>query len=520
MKATFIIVDDEPGIRDGIRDSVPWDIHGLSCLGACADAEEGKELADRLRPDIVLTDIRLPGGDGLGLAEALRRERPEIRVVVMTGFDESEYARRALRIGVDDFILKPIGAEELVSTMGRIADEIEAERRAASRSAVERALIAGHFDIVVRSTVSAFCRGAIPPDQADARASAAGLPTGTRLQVLAARWQGPVAPERRMLILEAALARAGASGVAAGDGDLGDVVVLYRRDGAVGTTVVAEAVQQRAAAEGVAPPALGLGPPAEGWREAGASYGEAARLAGLALYEGPSAIIPYRPGDDPGKRGAARSADSALAAAKEALAGGRAAEADFAAVFDALSSERADAARCRAFVYRMVAAVEESVARDGIVERFREREPDDYYGEVERLASVPEWRVLAGRLLLSLAGARGAGGDDGRSRLTAAALSAIRSRYAEPLRLADVAAGLKVSANHLGSVIRTDTGMGFTEHLLAARMEAAKRLLADPASRVGEVGRAVGIPDQRYFAERFKAAVGLASRDYRRRVIG
>ena len=104
-----LIVEDEHYLRSELTHTVEWERYGCSIIGSVTDAESAKELSEKTKPDLVITDIRLPGISGL---ELLRDISPAAAIII-TGYDQFEYAREALRIGVVDFLLKPIDDDEL-----------------------------------------------------------------------------------------------------------------------------------------------------------------------------------------------------------------------------------------------------------------------------------------------------------------------------------------------------------------------------------------------------------------------
>ncbi len=125
----ILIADDEPKIRRGLHAQI--DRLGLPCE-VCAEAEDGEialEAAERLRPDILLVDINMPFVNGLDFIEALRRTRADARVILITGYEEFEYARRALELDVQAYLLKPINVEELRRAVETAIDQLEVSRQ-------------------------------------------------------------------------------------------------------------------------------------------------------------------------------------------------------------------------------------------------------------------------------------------------------------------------------------------------------------------------------------------------------
>lgn len=118
-----LIVDDEEIIREGMR-TFPWQEHDCQIVGTAEDGEEAILLTRLHNPDIVISDIRMPGMDGLSLARQLKREFPFITIILLTGFDEMDYMRQALHLHVDDYLMKPANFQELAATIDRISRAI------------------------------------------------------------------------------------------------------------------------------------------------------------------------------------------------------------------------------------------------------------------------------------------------------------------------------------------------------------------------------------------------------------
>ncbi len=124
----LMIVDDEERARLGIRRLIDWESHGVSIVGEAADGAEALDLM-RLTPvDILLTDIRMPVMDGLRLIEQVAVEYPHVKCVIMSGFDEFSYARKAMALGAKDYLLKPSRRQEILDMVLKLIADIEEER--------------------------------------------------------------------------------------------------------------------------------------------------------------------------------------------------------------------------------------------------------------------------------------------------------------------------------------------------------------------------------------------------------
>ncbi|MFC4099297.1 response regulator [Paenibacillus xanthanilyticus] len=121
-----MIADDESIIREGIRRSIPWEQLGLTVVCEAEDGEEALELAERHRVHIMLVDLSMPIMNGLTLITHIRERQPDCKIVIITGHDEFAYAHEAIKLNVDDYILKPVNPEALTVVLERVAGKLKA----------------------------------------------------------------------------------------------------------------------------------------------------------------------------------------------------------------------------------------------------------------------------------------------------------------------------------------------------------------------------------------------------------
>ncbi len=108
-----VIIDDEPIIAEGLSKAVHWEKWDCQVVATAENGQSGIEIIKREHPDILFSDIRMPGMDGLSMIAALKSEHPYMQITILTGFRDFEYAREAIRLGVTRFLLKPSKMEEL-----------------------------------------------------------------------------------------------------------------------------------------------------------------------------------------------------------------------------------------------------------------------------------------------------------------------------------------------------------------------------------------------------------------------
>lgn len=131
----ILIVDDEMYERVLIEKCVDWEEKGFTIVGSVQSAEEALGIFEQERPDIIFTDISMPFMDGLELSQKIRQQDARAKIVIVTGYRDFEYARKAIKIGVEDFLLKPIEADELEETALKVRQDILKEREGLNRLA-------------------------------------------------------------------------------------------------------------------------------------------------------------------------------------------------------------------------------------------------------------------------------------------------------------------------------------------------------------------------------------------------
>ena len=120
-----VLVDDERLILEGLRRGVKWAEFNCVVAGTADDAVSGAELVRSLHPDILFTDIRMPGLDGLAMLAGLRSEFPKLQVCVLTGYHDIEYAQQAIRLGVSRYLLKPSKMAEIREALAFMTRQLD-----------------------------------------------------------------------------------------------------------------------------------------------------------------------------------------------------------------------------------------------------------------------------------------------------------------------------------------------------------------------------------------------------------
>lgn len=124
---SVLLVDDEEEVYSVIMKKLDWEAMGFRIAGYARNGVEALEMAEEIQPDVVMTDIKMPYMDGLTLSKKLKELYQKIKIIIFSGFDEFEYAKEAIKIEAEEYILKPINSNELREVFERIRTNLDRE---------------------------------------------------------------------------------------------------------------------------------------------------------------------------------------------------------------------------------------------------------------------------------------------------------------------------------------------------------------------------------------------------------
>ena len=123
----IMLVDDEEEVRTSIIKKINWEANGFEVVGDAENGRDALEKIENLEPNVIITDIRMPYMDGLALTENIRQRFPSIKVIIFSGFDDFTYAKEAIRLGVTEYILKPVNVDELTEILKKVRAKLDEE---------------------------------------------------------------------------------------------------------------------------------------------------------------------------------------------------------------------------------------------------------------------------------------------------------------------------------------------------------------------------------------------------------
>lgn len=158
----ILLVDDEPTVRKGILTCIDWDKHGFAIVGEANNGAVALEKALLLKPHIILSDICMPVMDGIKLVEHLKEQLPDSKVIIMSGYDEFEYAKSLMKMKVTDYLLKPVAEEELIEVLNKLAKEIADEELKRSKMETTNKLLCENLPQIKSRFMKKILDGSLP----------------------------------------------------------------------------------------------------------------------------------------------------------------------------------------------------------------------------------------------------------------------------------------------------------------------------------------------------------------------
>jgi two-component system response regulator YesN len=535
MPYNVFLVEDEIVTREGIRDRVNWEAAGFRFCGEASDGELALPLLETTRPDVLITDIRMPFMDGLQLSKFVRERMPGVKIIILSGHDEFEYAQAAIQLGVTEYLLKPVSVQDLQGVLQRVAAQLARERQQQAGLAALQAEIVASREALRQGLYLKLVLGTI--------ASAEAIEQGQALDIdLVARWyavalvqttdsageqaragQVPLSQavrSRRRLLQEIVTAAAGHNP---------DVFLLQKSEAEIVLILKGHVpeylreegdyllglIRRQAQAAGC-PLTMGIGAPKPHLRELYRSFAE-------ALTDLQSQGSSWHPGDGANGAGAGAGRAELLQVDKSAVDNflRYGVQEDFDAFFAALIRPFDGAAQRSPLVknYLMMNVI---VAAGQFVHELggdiAQVVPD--LGATEELLTViqtvAEMRAPAQKILLGALAFRDSYLNQPYAAMMRQVKQYIAQHYGDPnLSLQEVARQINLSPNHFSMVFGQEAGATFKSYLTEIRMDKARQLLRATTLRPSEIAAQVGYNDSHYFSAVFRKQTGLTPTEFR-----
>ncbi|NGZ77118.1 response regulator transcription factor [Saccharibacillus alkalitolerans] len=498
------LVDDEPFIIEGLYDIIDWASLGLEVAGSALDGREAFDALRETAADLLITDISMPEMTGLELIRRVRELRPELKVIVLSGFNEFDYLKEGMKLGIENYLLKPINVEELEATLANVTEKL---RRA------EREERFGAFGarIIRDNVLHRWLTGRISQAEFDERLSLMGISFRCpKLAVLILRADGD-----ETLALRAEEALQGEPDCVVFremDGDAAVIVPLAEGEGRERMLDVAAKLERRIGGEALR---IGIGSAGPLPQHGPCSRTEAEKALEYALVDPERRIFEYVPSagtsSAPEAAGQARAtlgreyARLVLARDGEELT--RRIGEDFAA----LSRTEGMAPEELQNIALGVCADFRAVLRE--VKREDDGEP--LLQVLERVRTASHMEELIEAVRRAAEETVGLLNRDTRSPVVQQVLGYIAAHYGEELSLKMLGSQYHIHPVYLGQLFHKEMGETFTDYLNKYRIERAKEKLRTTTQKVQDISRSVGYWETGYFYKQFKKYVGISPTEYK-----
>ncbi len=522
----FLIIDDEPVVREGIAGIIDWKAHGFELVGTCSDGREGLRAVEQLQPDVVLTDICMPFVDGLELASFIAEQYPNTKTIILTGYDEFEYAQEAVKLKVHDFLLKPITADELRTHLDRVHRELDADRTRQRQLDRLREQLRESLPILQERFLNHLVRSTMPPVELQ-----------KRLALLELRLPGPA-----FVALVCDTDRAdGEDGLASFAVQNAILEVIHGFEDAVvfGTpkehVVVLLSAETEAKAASLAldcaesistrivrdlglTVSIGIGEPVPGIPRIPETYSDALTALEHRFVLGPNHIITVQQVRGAAEERVPPAETEARARFARGLKTGSPEESSNALkeIIHSYQNNGGSFEVCYTAMHRLLADALNGLEALGLDYRRITGlglNPFSQLGRLKTLKDIQDWfEAFTRRAREHLEERR-----NRHSQVKAVAAEAfISANYMNPdLSLTQLCRELAVSKSYFSPLFKAHTGMTFVEYLTAVRMERAKELIASEDLKSYEVAERVGFNDAHYFSLTFKKQTGVTPTEYR-----
>jgi two-component system response regulator YesN len=526
---TLLIVDDEYFIREGLARDVDWASVGVTVAATAQDGREAIEKIEALHPDIVLADICMNTMSGVEMAEKLREKSNEAKIIFLSGYDDFQYARRAVELRIFDYLLKPALPEELLHCVARAAEEIARERGLRDKiAAMEQNLAAGRI-LAQEQFFSDLRSAALTQEEAiSARARELQIPVGEHcflaalLELDGPQDSGPRHMEKLLAASEIAVEYA--SGLRYRLAMIRSArlhLVLCASAGPEGEKQLDTALEKiRKGVKGLlhSTCTIGAGQAVTALRLLGESFAQAEKALEYKLTVGKDCVIhitDLSPGDA-GRVIYPGAEEKRLLEAIGTLSADMIRPA-ISVFMEALAQRNSTRIQIRAALAELIAILTRKFLELGIDlnDSFHEFWTDPY-SLLERYRSLPEIRKWLTDIILAAALALEEERRVSIKGIVAQVQQLIRENYADAeLSLPMLAGKVYLSPAYLSKLYKKETGETYVEYLTRVRMDEAKKLLKQTNMRSSEIGVLVGYLNAQYFCFLFKKYTGLSPMEFR-----
>lgn len=535
----LVIVDDEPTVRNGLSNYFNWGAYDITVVGEADDGDVALELIEQVRPDLVLTDVRMPNMDGIQMANRLSEQFPNIKIVFVSGHDDAEYLKSALQVKAVDYIFKPVNLQELTKVVERAVSALqtqEQERRLIEDMQVK--LMQSMPLLREKFLMSLIREGVTTPARANDRIEFLGLklPLEADYWVIAIRVDNALEvaqtrSERDLQLLSYSVlnivqelieSKIGGYVFENQTGEFVGILHLQQEEEQENLLFeLAEEVRENLHKYLKITVTIGVGERISKLANLPQSYAQAREAADQRWYLGKNQIISmdnleqgadslYRfdPAQDERMISSLKAADS-----EKVLI-------ELDEIFQALSRNRTEGVQYgRNLSLQLVLLASRILMELNVPRQDLEEKESELIAKVFHQETLVDLRRMVEAHLMEVCNRIGEKRNGKAKNVIERIYSLIDKRYAENLQVSDIASEVYLSTTYLCLLFKQETGETLNEYMTRVRVDKAKELMKDPSNKFYEVCYAVGYSDPSYFSKIFKKYTGFSPSSYRDQVM-
>lgn len=530
----IFLVEDEMIIRRGIKNSIEWEKEGYQFVGEASDGELAFPMIMKEKPDIVITDIKMPFMDGLELSRLIKKELPETKILILSGYDEFEYAKEAIRIGITDYLLKPISSTRLLEVLGEVRKQIEQEREEKELLSRYRKEMQENVEHEKEKFLNMLLRGGISVGEAIQQGEHYGinLMSGMYNFLLFRIWSKEEKKDDFSCI-------ANAFNQIEKFIDDSEGICRFQRgiDGWVFLLTgedEKELIKKEADLSDLLKhimsgyPSLeffgGIGKPVQRMSELLVSFQEAEHAFARRFMEASNQILHKDEKNEEkgleGLTGLGRM-ETTRGMIEKYLQNGSLEELDnfLMAYFQSIPEENMNSTLMRQYIAMDFYIITASfIEKMNLPEEELKEQSEKLKNAISSIAPLEEIRPLIYSFIKSILVLRDKSSGQQYTDIIQKAKNYIEENFmSDEVSLNTVSANVNMSPSYFSSIFSKESGKTFVEYLTEVRMEKAKELLMCSSLKTSEIGYEVGYKDPHYFSYIFKKTQGCSPKEFRQR---
>ncbi|HEX7715518.1 MAG TPA: response regulator [Bacillota bacterium] len=538
-----LIVEDEKWEREGLLGFLDWHSFGFEMVETACDGIEGLEKADKIRPDIIITDIKMPGMDGISMSKKIKASMPQVKIMILTGYDDFQLAQEAISFKADAYVLKPLEEEEIIPVFQKIVDECLEEKEKTAREDRIRKQLDENLRIARTKFLNDLINGNLDTERLNQQLSDFGMKITSHdeytimiIKIVRTLGQshGAVNPEDP--------ASAGMDGIISLVGNVMQQHLVFslsfvkeeqmvfcfsssRGDNGLLDSEIGEIYRTIHSEQGVLS-VIGMGEPAASLNEVSRSYVQARQVIEFGMFWSSFEMIHFYQIDSKRNKFVDNMSEFLIQSdylSKQLLHSVRTSNRDklFELLEEMFAYLRKNPGADRDFIVSYLQSIinETNVFLYNLNKGLEHSSVNVCKDQGVQLAGLSSLRSMEQGLtgffentLQKINEKK----NDKDEQIVNKVVELIEQRYMTDLGLQIIAREVFLSPNYLGNIFKKYTGKTFNDYLCEYRMTKAKELLKSPDNKVSRVASAVGISNTSYFCTIFKNTYGMAPGEYQK----